>query len=110
MYVQRNGKGYFVTSEDEIEDIMKKEEKKNKIVKSIPKKKESCTIEEFYIARDCYGLTIYKHLPKRFHDKNNDNDYWSGQNELMISLPQTAFPNLKWEDEPKKIKIIIEEA
>lgn len=81
----------------------RKEESKAKT-----KAKASCSVEGYYVARDCYGLGLYLRIPERYHDEGNGNDYWSAAID-PIPLPETAFPDLKWEDEPRKIRIKIEE-
>ena len=61
--------------------------------------KEEKTIDG-WAARDKSGIVcLYRIKPTRF------NEYWSGG--YIVSLPNNYFPEVTWESEPKKVKIII---
>ena len=70
----------------------------------------SCPSIKGYIARDGHGsLTFSSEKPSRLE--------WCGWKLWKISrgtpavvLPNTLFPDLRWEDEPREVEIIIKEA
>lgn len=55
-----------------------------------------------YVARDKNGLLhVFEVKPIRFEDYWWDIDYWSA------SIEHGDFPDLKWEDEPIYVRLLI---
>lgn len=60
----------------------------------------------YVIARNkncLHPLRIYDNIPKRYAC-DDGREFWMGND---IRLPDTLFPEITWEDEPKKVKLII---
>lgn len=71
--------------------------------------KQSVTIEGF-VARDRNG-NVYFYDTKPVRDKCLGYEIWASDGENIIQsyqLPISSFPDLKWEDEPIKVKLTIE--
>ena len=64
--------------------------------------KEEVTFEG-WVARDMFGeLNVFIKKPTKFFGK-----VWSDQTGKRFGLPESLFPDLKWEDEPKKVSVTI---
>lgn len=60
----------------------------------------------YVIARNkncLHPLRIYDNIPKRYAC-DDGREFWMGND---IRLPDTLFPEITWEDEPKEVKLII---
>ena len=58
--------------------------------------------EDGALALYCYANRFYR----RTGDENNG--YWESDTGIMMLVDRRLFPALKWEDEPRKVKITIE--
>ena len=66
---------------------------------------------EGYIARDEKeklgdSLSLYRDVPPE-RDAADFGGYWENRSDF-ITLPKEMFPDQKWEDEPRKVKVTIE--
>lgn len=56
-----------------------------------------------FMARDRSGdLHVFGEKPDRTED-----DIWDCDSEDLFRLPYQMFPDLKWEDEPRRVKVVI---
>lgn len=60
-----------------------------------------------YVARDaCREVYLYINgVPER--DFGGDTWGWGRDTMDILQLPDEAFPDLDWEDEPRKVKLIV---
>ena len=65
---------------------------------------------EGWIARDKDGaLFVHQKQPKRYNDNIDQLHYWTyGGERFRTTKFDRMFPDLKWEDEPRKVEITIE--
>lgn len=66
---------------------------------------ETCTLEG-WVARDCFrgNICLFEHKPIR--PSEQDLGIWKCHGSVL-HLPKEAFPKLRWEDEPVKVKLTI---
>lgn len=75
--------------------------------------KQSVTIEG-WIARDRFNSELFLHCEEPFrsysgNQTNGKKDIWRTDGFAPFPLPTDSFPDLKWEDSPKRVKLTIEE-
>lgn len=60
-----------------------------------------------WVARDCYGLWLYKQKPYRVNGKHISHwtDEFGPNSETRLN--EEFFPELTWEDEPIEIELTI---
>lgn len=65
---------------------------------------ETCTLEG-WVARDCFlgNICLFEHKPIR---PSEGPGIWKCHCSVL-ALPKEAFPKLRWEDEPVKVKLTI---
>lgn len=62
---------------------------------------------EGFVTRDYNGfIYLWDRPPTRCRDSRCR--WWEGFFSTRIELPEKSFPEITWEDEPKKVKVIIE--
>lgn len=61
-----------------------------------------------WVARDKVrdGIYLYENKPSRDEEYGQ---FFEGDNDFIIGLPKTDFPEVTWENSPRKVKIILED-
>lgn len=64
-------------------------------------------IIEGFVARDANGfIYLWEECPRRCSDIRYK--WWESTFSTRMELPAQSFPDITWEDEPKKVKVTID--